>query len=246
MRVQATAKAYLRVAAGLVLLALLAGGLVAARSNWTDAAQLVQLVTGMAREAGPAGWAAFALAQAVVAMVGVIPASLLGIAAGAVYGLFMGFALAAIGTLVGGWVAFRLARSLLRGWVERLLARRAGGRLDRLSSEVERDGWRFVCLLRISPVMPFALTSYALGLSPITGRDYLIGTLAALPALAGYVAVGALARHGLMSLTDGAGLGPLNWALYGVGAVATLALILRSGVFLARVGLLPGTAASKS
>ncbi|MBV8915439.1 MAG: TVP38/TMEM64 family protein [Acetobacteraceae bacterium] len=241
-----TAKTTIRVAAGLLLLAVMVGGFLVARSNWTDAAQLVAVVTRMAHEAGPAGWAGFALAQAAVAMIGVIPASLLGLAAGAVYGLFMGFALAAIGTLIGGWLAFRLARSLLRPWVERLLARRAGGRLDRLSAEVERDGWRFVCLLRISPVMPFALTSYALGLSPISGRDYLLGTLAALPALAGYVAVGALARHGLMSVAEGSGLGVLNWALYGFGAVATLLLIFRSGTFLARVGLLPGTAAGKS
>jgi len=242
---EAASKTYLRVAGGLVLGALLVGGLILARSGWTDATDLARLVTRLAHDAGPAGWAAFALAQMAVAMIGVIPASLLGIAAGAVYGLVVGFGLAAIGTLLGGWFAFRLARSLLRPFVERLLARRAGGRLDRLSAEVERDGWRFVCLLRISPVMPFALTSYALGLSPISGRDYLLGTLASLPALAGYVAVGALARHGLLSLTDGSGLGPLNWVLYGVGAAATLALILRSGTFLARVGLLPGTAAGK-
>src|SRR3954447_25201699 len=238
-------KTYLRVAAGLVLGGLMLGGVVLARSGWTDATELAQLVTGLAHDAGPAGWAAFALAQMFVAMIGVIPASLLGIAAGAVYGVVVGFGLAAIGTLLGGWFAFRLARSLLRPFVERLLARRAGGRLDRLSAEVERDVWRFVCLLRISPVMPFALTSYALGLSPISGRDYLLGTLASLPALAGYVAVGALARHGLLSLTDGSGLGPLNWVLYGVGGAATLGLIFRSGTFLARVGLLPGTAAGK-
>jgi uncharacterized membrane protein YdjX (TVP38/TMEM64 family) len=239
-------KTYFRIAAGLLVGAIMVGGVVVARSNLTDAAELAQVVTRMAHEAGPVGWIAFALAQALVAMVGVIPASLLGLAAGAVYGVFMGFALSAIGTLIGGWIAFRLARSLLRPFVERLLARRAGGRLDRLSAEVERDGWRFVCLLRISPVMPFALTSYALGLSPISGRNYLLGTFAALPALAGYVAVGALARHGLLSVNDGSGFGPLNWVLYGVGAVATLALIFRSGTFLARVGLLPGTAPSKS
>ncbi|GAC1484515.1 MAG: hypothetical protein NVS2B11_10190 [Acetobacteraceae bacterium] len=96
-------KTYLRVAAGLLLGALMVGGVVLARSNWTDATALAELVTRLAREAGPAGWVAFALAQAVVAMIGVIPASLLGIAAGAVYGLPVGFGLAAIGTLVGGW-----------------------------------------------------------------------------------------------------------------------------------------------
>jgi uncharacterized membrane protein YdjX (TVP38/TMEM64 family) len=237
---------YLRAAAGLLMLAVLIGAFLVARSSRTDLAEVVQLVTATAHKAGPVGWVAFAAVQAAVAMIGIVPASLLGIAAGAVYGLAIGFSLAAIGTLLGGWLAFWFARSLLRSWVERLIARRASGRLDRLSGEIERDGWRFVCLLRVSPVMPFALTSYALGLSPITGRDYLIGTLAALPALAGYVAVGALARHGLLSVSGGSGLGPLQWVLYGVGVAATLALIVRSGTLLARVGLLPRIAPTKS
>ena len=84
-------------------------------------------------------------------MVGVVPASLLGIAAGGVYGVVLGFLLAAAGTLIGGWLAFKLARSLLRPWVERMLARRGPGRMARLDEAVTRDGWRFVCLLRISP-----------------------------------------------------------------------------------------------
>ncbi|GAC1484520.1 MAG: hypothetical protein NVS2B11_10200 [Acetobacteraceae bacterium] len=116
-----------------------------------------------------------------------------------------------------------------------MIRKRAGGRLAGLDAAMGRDGWRFVCLLRISPVMPFALTSYALGLTTIPGRDYLLGTLASLPALMGYVAVGALARHGV----TGGAMGPLNWVLLAVGGVATVALILRSGAMLARFGLLP-------
>jgi hypothetical protein len=38
--------------------------------------------------------------------------------------------------------------------------------------------------------MPFVATSYLLGLSAISLRDYMLGTLAALPALLGYVSLG--------------------------------------------------------
>ena len=230
----------LRLAAGILFALALAGGLLMSRLGLDAASDLTQSVTEWARTAGPAGWLLFVAAQTVVAMIGVVPASLLGVAAGGVYGIAIGFLLASTGTLIGGWAAFILARSLLRPWIERLLARRVNSRLVRLDEAVTRDGWRFVCLMRISPVMPFAITSYALGLTEISGRDYLLGTLASLPALAGYVAVGALARHGLLSVSGAAQTGPFGWALLALGAAATLLLILRSGTLLARCGLLPG------
>jgi uncharacterized membrane protein YdjX (TVP38/TMEM64 family) len=39
-------------------------------------------------------------------------------------------------------------------------------------------------------LMPFVATSYLLGLSAISLRDYMLGILAALPALLGYVLLG--------------------------------------------------------
>ena len=72
-----------------------------------------------------------------------------------------------------------------------------------------------VTLLRISPVMPFALTSYGLGLTRISQRDFLAGTLASLPSLAGYVALGALGKEGLRledaGLVNG-GVKVVHWA----------------------------------
>ncbi len=226
--------------AGLLLGALMVGGIVLTKLGWTDAAHWAETMARAAQEAGPLGWLLFALAQTGVAMIGVVPASLLGIAAGAVYGPWLGFLLSAAGTLLGGWIAFLLAKSLLRPWVERLLVARSGGRLAGLDAAVAHDGWRFVCLLRISPIMPFALTSYTLGLTHISRRDYLLGTLAALPALAGYVGIGALARQGVVTAGTMSGPGSmLNWLLLGVGALVTATLVLRSGALLARCGFLP-------
>ena len=232
------ARQKLGLALGALLAVTLVGALVLSRFGLSFAADWSQSLTQWAQSSGPGGWAVFMLAQTAIAMVGLVPASLLGIAAGGVYGVVLGFALAAAGTLVGGWTSFMLARSLLRPWVERMLARRGPSRLGRLDAAVTRDGWRFVCLLRVSPVMPFAITSYALGLTEISGRDYLLGTLASLPALAGYVSLGALAHYGLRTANGTTQLGSFGWTLLAAGVIATGLLIFRSGTLLSRAGLL--------
>ena len=159
------------------------------------------------RGLGGAGLAGFALLQAFIALSGILPASLLGIAAGTIYGLTAGFLLAAASTMAGAVLAFLLSRSAFRPAIERLCARKP--RLRNLDARIAKDGWKLVCLLRLSPVMPFAPTSYLLGLSSIGMRDYLIGTLASLPALLGFVFLGTLADKGLSAARTGAG--PWGW-----------------------------------
>ncbi len=202
--------------------ALLLAGLAAARLWPGGVADLVGRAVATVHGAGRLGVVAFALLQVFVAASGVLPASLVGLAAGALYGIPRGFALASITTLAGAWLAFRLSRSLLRPRIEGLLARRP--RLAHLDAGLARGRWRFVCLLRVSPVMPFAATSYSLGLSSVSAADYLLGTLAALPALLGYVCLGGLAHAGLAT-----NAGPFRLALFAVGLAATLLLTLHVG-----------------
>ena len=95
-----------------------------------------------------------------------------------------------------------------------------------------------MCLLRVSPIMPFSATSYLLGLSAIRLRDYAAGTLASLPALGGYVFTGTLADTGLSSWASGAGL--VHWLLLAIGGLATLLLIVRLKQIAARLGLVSG------
>jgi uncharacterized membrane protein YdjX (TVP38/TMEM64 family) len=136
-----------------------------------------------------------------------------------------GFLLAAAGTLAGALLSFFLSRSLFRAGVERLAARRPG--LRNLDTRIARDGWKLVCLLRVSPIMPFSATSLALGLSAVGLRDYAIGTLASLPALCGYVFIGTLADTSLSAWATGANT--VRLALLGIGGLATLVLVLRLG-----------------
>ncbi len=217
------------------MLAMLAAGLlplaaVAANLAWpgVPAATLDGLLAWIGASRG---WGAvlFAALQVAVAATGVLPASLLGVAVGAVYGVPLGFGIAAGGTLGGAWLAFRGAR-LFRGTVERMLAGRP--RLRQLDRRLGQENWRLVCLLRASPVMPFAVTSYALGLSSVSERAYMLGSLAAMPALLGYVVMGSIAHAGLRA--GAAGAGPWRWLLLGFGGIATVALTARLGRLLAR------------
>ena len=73
--------------------------------------------------------------------------------------------------------------------------------------------------------MPFAATSYGLGLTRLDLRSFTLGTLASLPALLGYVAVGALGNAGLSLGSRDAGL--LRMTLLALGAVGTMLFVIR-------------------
>lgn len=168
-----------------------------------------------------ANWLAFGLGQTLVAASGLLPASIVAITAGASLGFAGGLVLSSVSTMLGGWLAFALSRTVFGRWIGRWIGR--SDRMARLDAAMTSEGWRMVALLRVSPVMPFAMTSYALGLTRISQRDFLLGTLASLPALAGYVALGALGRHGL---TAADGLSPAHIALVAGGlAVVGYALL---------------------
>lgn len=214
--------------AGVVAFGIMAAWLSSERVSGA-AEGFMQVLRGL----GVRGAVLYAALQICVAVSGILPASLLGVGAGAIYGLVPGFLLAATSTLAGAILSFFASRSLLRPSIESLVARRP--RLCNLDALIAREGWKLVCLLRVSPVMPFSATSLALGLSPIGLRDYAIGTLASLPALCGYVFIGTLADRGLSAWSTGTG--PVRWGLLGIGALATLLLILRLGQIVVKLGL---------
>lgn len=191
----------------------------------TSAAPLGAIAQGLAGFHGfmAANWFAFGVGQFAVAASGILPAAIVAMMAGASFGLLGGVAISASTTMLGGWAAFLLSRSIMRPWIARWLDR--SQRYLRWDEAVGRESWRFVLLLRVSPVMPFAPTSYALGLTRIDQRSYLLGTLASLPALVGYVALGALGKQSLSMATGAAR--PMHWGLLGVGFLTVIFALIR-------------------
>jgi uncharacterized membrane protein YdjX (TVP38/TMEM64 family) len=219
--------------AAILLTGLIVLGIAAASVSPERVIGVAEEFMHVVRGLGVRGAAMFAMVQLLVAVSGILPASLLGVAAGVIYGLVPGFALAAVSTWAGALLSFFLSRSLFRATIERLAVRRP--RLRDLDARIAQDGWKLVCLLRISPVMPFSATSLVLGLSAVGLRDYAIGTLASLPALFGYVFIGTLADTSLSAWATGTS--SVRLILLAIGGLATLILVLRLGQVAMKLGL---------
>jgi uncharacterized membrane protein YdjX (TVP38/TMEM64 family) len=140
------------------------------------------------------------------------------VAAGYVYGVWA-FPLTYASIAFASALAFLVARHLARDKIRTLLERRPKYRA--LDQAVVEDGWKVVVLLRLSPVVPFNLQNYALGATAIPFWKYLTATLVGIiPGIAIYVYFGIFGK-GLQS-----GPSVLDWALFGLGVVAAVALTI--------------------
>lgn len=156
-----------------------------------------------------------------VATVAFIPGSLLTLAAGAVFGLVTGVAVVFAGATLGSTLAFLVARYVARGAVERRLA--SNERFAAVDRAIAEQGGRIVFLLRLSPAFPFSLLNYALGLSRVRLRDYVLASPGMLPGTVLFVYYGKLAGD-VAAVAGGAqpDRGTAYYALLVVGLLATL------------------------
>jgi uncharacterized membrane protein YdjX (TVP38/TMEM64 family) len=137
----------------------------------------LQIVRGT-RGLGAKAPVAFILAYA-LAVVALIPASILTVAAGAVFGVARGVLYSLIGATLGSSAAFLLGRHGAGRFVARRLA--SMPRYLAIEQAVMARGARIVFLLRLSPVMPFNVLNYALGLTTLSLADFVLASLGMLP-----------------------------------------------------------------
>ena len=110
----------------------------------------------------------------VVAVVLLVPGSVLAITAGLVYGLW-GVPLALAAATSGATISFFVARYLAHTPVQALTTQNTLWRA--IEQSVSDGGWRVVGLLRVSPLIPFNLLNYFFGITRIRFQHYLPGTL---------------------------------------------------------------------
>lgn len=172
---------------------------------------------------GPWGPIVFVLGY-VVATVAFIPGSLLTLAGGAIFGLAEGTAFVFVGASLGATAAFLASRYVVRGAIERRVE--AEPRFAAIDRAVGREGFRIVLLLRLTPVVPFVLLNYALGLTRVKLRDYVFAHGGMLPATLLYVYWGKVAGD-LAEIAAGGGQ-ERGWETHvftGIGLVATFAAV---------------------
>ncbi len=216
------------IAAGLFLGALLY------MNRRLDLAGLLEAAARRAAASGARGAAAFMLLY-IVACVLMIPGSALTLAAGAVYGLGRGTALALLSATAGATAAFVIGRHAARDWVEARISK--DPRFAALDSAVGREGFKIVLLTRLSPAFPFNLLNYAFGLTKVRLKDYVLGSgLGMIPGTLLYAYLGAVAGQ---AIAGKEAAGPAVWALRLLGLAATIAVTVAAAQ-LARQALRAG------
>ena len=152
-------------------------------------------------------------------------ATILTLAAGAMFGLGVGLVIVSFASTLGALLAFLASRYLLRDTVQS----RFGKQLTPINEGMARDGAFYLLTLRLVPVFPFFLVNLLAGLTPIgAGRFYWVSQLGMLAGTAVFVNAGTQ----LASIqTPGDVLSPgllLSFVLLGVFPLIAKALL---GVF---------------
>ncbi|MDP6859666.1 MAG: TVP38/TMEM64 family protein [Verrucomicrobiales bacterium] len=156
----------------------------------------------------------------ILACVLLIPGSPLTIGGGATFGFWNGLLLVSIGSILGAVAAFLIARYLARDFIERKLNR--NHKFSTMDSAITKEGWKIVFWARLSPIIPFFLLNYALGLTKIRLHTYIISSWAGMiPGTVLYTYVGSLGKSILT-----AGSSPVDWIILGIGLIATVCVTL--------------------
>lgn len=104
-----------------------------------------------------------------------LPGTPLTLLAGGLLGTFWGTIVSLIGNILGAAAAFFIARYFLRGIVkEKVLSKYP--KLKAYEEKFFKDGLRTVLFLRLVPLFPFNALNYALGVTRVSAKDYIIGT----------------------------------------------------------------------
>lgn len=123
----------------------------------------------------------------------ILPGSIITVAAGFLFGVPMGIITALIGANVGACAAFLVGRTIARDRVARTIA--SYPKFKALDEMVSKEGFKFVMLLRLNPILPFNILNYALGLTKVSFSDYALASLIGmLPETVVLVYFGSVAR----------------------------------------------------
>lgn len=115
-------------------------------------------------------------------------ATVMTLAAGAIFGLATGTLLVSFASAIGATLAFLISRAVLRDWVQQ----KFGSYLEGINRGVEKDGAFYLLSLRLIPIFPFFVINLVMGLTPIrTLTYYLISQIGMFPATMVYVNAGA-------------------------------------------------------
>lgn len=206
---------------------LVAGGLLGALlflpvNHW--ALVLIEWIRGT----GAVGASVYGLTY-ILATLLLAPGSVLTAGAGFVYGPLWGTLFVSPVSVLASTIAFLLGRSFARSWVSRRME--GHPRFAAIDEAIGESGFKIVSLLRLSPLFPFNLLNYALGLTRVRMRDYVLASfIGMLPGTFLYVYLGSLVTSASELMGGGRpAASGLSQVLYWTGLGATLLVTVLIG-----------------
>jgi uncharacterized membrane protein YdjX (TVP38/TMEM64 family) len=159
----------------------------------------------------------------IIATLAFLPAAILTLGAGVIFGVIWGSLYVFIGATLGAVAAFLVGRYLARGWVKQKIS--SYKKFANIDKAVSKEGLKIVFLIRLSPLFPFNLLNYALGVTSVSLKDYFLASVGMIPGTIMYVYLGHLAGDlaliGNKSQPDNM---ILHWVIQIIGLIATIAV----------------------
>ncbi|OVA02968.1 SNARE associated Golgi protein [Macleaya cordata] len=146
----------------------------------------------------------FSLAVAYIPLtVLAVPASVLTLGGGYLFGLPVGFVADSIGATIGATAAFLLGRTIGRSYVISKL--KDYPKFQAVAIAIQRSGFKIVLLLRLVPLLPFNMLNYLLSVTPVGIWEYMLASwLGMMPITLALVYVGTTLKD-LSDVTHGWG-----------------------------------------
>lgn len=162
----------------------------------------------------------------VIATVAFLPGSVITLGAGVLFGVIQGSVYVFIGATLGATLAFLVGRYLARGWISNKIA--SNQKFQAIDQAVGREGLKIVLLTRLSPIFPFNILNYGFGVTGVSLKDYVLGSVGMIPGTIMYVYIGSLAGSiatiGSESQPDANPIA--QWTIRIIGFIATVAVTL--------------------
>ncbi len=184
--------------------------------RWVNKSGLMKTALDWIESLGPWGPVAFILIY-IAAVVLFIPASILTLGAGVVFGLGEGALWVLLAANIAADLTFLLGRHIARNWIAHKME--ASPKFKAIDEAVARDGWKIVALIRLAPVFPFSPMSYGFGLTRVPFWSYALANLAMIPGTVMYVYFGSIARDVTVKVDKP------QWIKWAIGALTVIVVI---------------------
>jgi len=155
-----------------------------------------------------------------------IPGSVLTLGGGVIFGLWWGSVYVFVAATLGATFAFLIGRYLSRDRVVKYME--AHPKFKALDRAVSQEGFKIVFLTRLCPLFPFNLLNYALGITQVSLKDYVLGSFGMIPATILYVysgsLVGDMAASGAATAYTNPQASAVKWLINIISFMATVAV----------------------